>query len=196
MKTLALFFFVSMTTTGMAQNSTQPQQCPDVLVQDFAWGVMQRNVSSEDPKFKADSSGRPLNTKDNPINTVGNPVNMAGVPVDTSPVSPQGTPRGFQIPVASKSESVQTIETRRETYLLIKNFGNKIITKINWDYVFYSDPGMEQELKRHQFHSKKKIPPGEVKFLSEYVLKRAPSKYQKVFISRVEFSDGSIWPIP
>lgn len=197
MKALALFFFVSMAATGLAQNSTQPQSCPDVTVKDFAWGMMQRNVSSEDPRFKADSSGRPVNTKDNPINSVGSPINMSGVAVDAAPVRPQGTPRGFQIPVAeNKSESVLTVETRRETYLLVMNSGNKIIKKIDWDYVFFSDAAMKQELKRHQFRSKKKIAPGEVKFLSEYVLKRAPSKYQRVFISRVEFSDGSIWPGP
>lgn len=197
MKALALFFFVSMAATGLAQNSAQPQNCPDVLVQDFAWGVTQRNVTSEDPRFKADSTGRPINTTDNPINSVGSPINMSGVAVDAAPVRPQGTPRGFQIPVAeNKSDAVLTIETRRETYMLVKNSGNKIIKKIHWDYVFFSDPAMKQEVRRHQFQSKKKIAPGEVKFLSEYVLKRAPSKYQRVFISRVEFGDGSIWPGP
>lgn len=195
MKALALLFFLSMAATGLAQTSTPPQTCPDVMVKDFAWGVMQRSVSSEDPRFKADSNGRQINTKDNPINSVGSSIHMSGVPVDTAPVRPQGTPRGFQIPVAeNKSESVLTVETRHETYMLVMNSGNKIIKKIDWDYVFFSDAAMKQELKRHQFRTKKKIAPGEVKFLSENVLKRAPSKYQRVYISRVEFSDGSIWP--
>ncbi len=201
MKALALFIFVSMAATGLAQDSPQPQKaaqlqsCPDVMVKDFAWGMTQRSVSSEDPRFKADSSGRPVNTKDNPINSVGSSIHMSGVPVDTAPVRPQGTPRGFQVPVAeNKSDAILTVETRRETYMLVMNSGNKIIKKIDWDYVFFSDSAMKQELKRHQFRSKKKIAPGEVKFLSEYVLKRAPSKYQRVFISRVEFGDGSIWP--
>ncbi len=204
MKALALFIFVSMAATGLAQDSTQPQKpaqpqsCPDVMVKDFAWGMTQRSVTSEDPRFKADSSGRPVNNKDNPINSVGSPINMSGVAVDAAPVRPQGTPRGFQIPVAENktSDAVLTIETRRETYMLVMNSGSKIIRKIDWDFVFFSDAAMKQELKRHQFRSKKKIAPGEVKFLSEYVLKRAPSKYQRVYISRVEFSDGSIWPGP
>jgi hypothetical protein len=193
----ALIFIVSIAAGASAQNSAQPNECPDVKVQDFAWGVAQRMVFSEDPRFKPDSSGRPVNTKDNPINSVGSSVNMTGVPLETAPVRPQGTPRGFQIPVAeNKSDTVQTIETRRETYMLVKNAGNKIIKKISWDYVFFSDAAMQQELKRHQFKSKKKIAPGEAKFLSEYVVKRAPSRYQRVFISRVEFGDGSIWPGP
>jgi hypothetical protein len=192
----ALLFLISLATSALAQTSTPTPDCPDVLIQDYAWGVVRRSVSSEDPKFKANSTGRSLNTKDNPINTVGNPVNMEGIPVDTSPVRPQGAPPTAQVQPGGNPETVQDIQIRRETYLLVKNSGNKTIKAINWDYVFFTDSEMRHELKRHKFRSKKKIAPGEAKFLSEYVSVRSISRYQRVLINQVEFADGSIWQRP
>jgi hypothetical protein len=188
-----LLLLISLAAGASAQTPTPAQDCPCLLVQDYAWGVARRDVSREDPRFKASSSDRPINTKDNPINTVGNPVNMVGVPVNTAPVRPAGGPPGSQVPISRNSEMVEQVEVRRETYMLVKNSGDKIIKTIKWDYVFFSDPAMEREVRRHKFQSKKKIEPGEAKFLSEYVFKRAPSRYQKVFINRIEFKDGSVW---
>lgn len=191
-----LLFIVLLAASASAQVSSSTQECPDVLIQNYEWGVTHRSVYNDDPRFKADSGGRPINTRDNPVNTVGNPVNMVGVPVDTAPVRPQGTPPAAQTPIARGSDMIQNIAIRHETYLLVKNSGSKIIKAIGWDYVFFTDSTGEHELKRHTFRSKKKIAPGEAKFLSEYVDKRAASRYQKVFINRVEFADGSIWQRP
>lgn len=190
-----LLFIIFLATNTPAQNPASEQDCPDVLIQDYAWGVTRRNKSNTDPTYRADSGGK-LNTRDNPINSVGNPVNMVGVPVNTAPVRPQGAPPVGQIPVSDGSEMLQNIEIRRETYLLVKNSGNRIIKTIDWEYVFFTDASLEHELKRQKFHTKKKLAPGEVKFLSEYVSKRASSKYQKVFINRVEFADKSVWQRP
>jgi hypothetical protein len=197
MKAAAVLLFIIFLTTGaLAQSPALELECPDVLIQDYAWGVTRRTSSNSDPNYRADTGGK-LNTKDNPINSVGNPVNMVGVPINTAPVRPQGAPpAGLNPGAGSSSEMVQNIVVRRETYLLVKNSGNKIIRTVDWDYVFFTDASMEHELKRNKFHSKKKIAPGEVKFLSEYVSKHAASKYQKVFVNRVEFADKSIWQRP
>lgn len=190
-----MLFIIFLATGASAQNETSAMECPEVLIQDYAWGVTRKNVSSADPNYRADSGGK-INARDNPINTVGNPVNMVGVPVNTAPVRPQGAPPGPQVSVGGSSEMEENIVIRRETYVLVKNSGDKIIKAVDWDYVFFTDLTMEHELKRHKFRTRKKIAPGEVKFLSEYVDKHAASKYQKVFINRVEFADKSVWQRP
>ncbi|OLE51783.1 MAG: hypothetical protein AUG51_21210 [Acidobacteria bacterium 13_1_20CM_3_53_8] len=165
-----------------------------MAVRGYEWGVTHRSISAEDPTFNADSVGRRPNTQEHPINTVGDPVNTMGIPVNTSPVRPQGTIPVQRSPIPlGNPEIVETVEVQRETYVLVKNSGNKIIKAIDWDYVFFSDEAMEHEVKRHKFRTRKKIAPGASKFLSEYVEKRAASRYQRVFINRVEFADGSVW---
>ncbi len=195
-----LLIGISLVTCALAQNSPLEKDlekgCPGLSVQDYQWGVTHRTSNKEDPIFKADSSGRRLNTKDNPINTISNPLNAVGVPMGTNPVRPQGEAPPPETPIGSSLESIENVEVRRESYVLVKNSGPNTVKAINWDYVFFSDSAMEHELKRHKFHSKKKVAPGEAKFLSEYVFSRALSQYQKVFINRVEFVDGSIWQRP
>ncbi|MEP6912582.1 MAG: hypothetical protein ABI923_07495 [bacterium] len=191
--TAVLLVIISLATCVSAQNPPPTQQdCPDILVQDYRWGATQRTKATEDPVFKADSSGRRMNTQDNPINTVGNPVNTVGVPMGTNPVRPQGdTPA--RDPALGSLEAIENIEVRRESYMLVRNVGARTIKTIYWDYVFFSDAAMEHELKRHKYHTKKKIAPGQVKFVSEYVDRRAASKFQTVFINKIEFADGSMW---
>lgn len=197
MRTVAILALtMSLAALVSAQALPQTQECEDVQIQDFAWGVAKRRVSVEDPKFKANSSGRSPNTKDNTVNTIGDPVNIVGVPRDTNPVRPQGGPPSHGFPISANSDTVQSVETRRETYMLVKNAGSKIIHSITWDYIFFSEAAMEHEVKSQRFQSKKKIAPGEVKFLSHSVFKRAPSKYQRVVLQKVEFSDGSTWQRP
>ena len=160
MKLAASVIIITALASGVwAQLPASDKDCPEVVTQDFAWGVVRKKVSGEDPKFSANSSGSMVNTKDNPINTVGNPVNMIGVPINSNPVRPQGPQPPSQVPIPQRTEIVQSIEVRRETYLLVKNSGNKIIKSIKWDYVFFNDADLSQELKRFKFHSKKKISP-------------------------------------
>ena len=190
--TAVLLVTISLATCVAAQNPPTTQESTDVLVQDYRWGVTRRASRSEDPLFNADSSGRRMNTRDNPVNTIGNPVNTVGIPMGTAPVRPQGDPPARD-PALSNSESVQNVEVRRESYILVKNVGAKTIKAISWDYVFFKDAAREHELKRHKYNSKKKIAPGETKFVSEYVDQRAASKYQTVLINKINFADGSFW---
>jgi hypothetical protein len=191
--TAALSVIICLASCISAQTPPPNQQdCPDILVQDYRWGVTHRTKANEDPVFKADSTGRRMNTRDNPVNTVGNPVNTMGVPMGTNPVRPQGEPPARD-PSLSTLESIESVEVRRESYMLVKNVSAKIIKAINWEFVFFSDDAREHELKRYRYHTRKKIAPGGVGFVSEYVDDRAASKFQTVVINRIEFADGTIW---
>lgn len=180
--------------SGQSPSPSQPDH-PDIVVQDFRWGVTHRTKRADDPIFKADSSGRRTNTRDDPINTLGNPVNTMGVPMGTSPVRPQGSPP-TRDPGVGEMERIENVEVRRENYLLVKNVSAKVIKAIDWNYVFFNDATLERELKRYRYHSKKKIAPGEIKFVSEYVDRRAVSEFQAVVINKIEFNDGSVWQRP
>ncbi len=191
--TAILLVIISLATYVSAQNPSPIQQdCPDIVVQDYRWGVTHRTRATDDPIFKADSSGRRMNTRDNPINTVGNPVNTMGVPIGTNPVRPQGDPPTHD-PAVGEVERIENLEVRRENYMLVKNVSAKVIKAIDWNYVFFSEAALEHELKRYKYHSKKKLAPGEMKFVSEYVDRRAASEFQTVVINKIEFADGSVW---
>jgi hypothetical protein len=168
------------------QPTSPDQDCPDVAVQSFAWGVASSRVVNLDPSFAADiqSNGRGSRqaaTTNIPSDAPTTPVRMPG----NTPI-----PRS---PTASGPQTVEHVGGQRESYVLVKNSGSRVIRAIYWDYVFFTDEAMAHELKRHKFHTKKRIAPGETKFLSEFVNGHADSQYQKVFINRVEFSDGSVW---
>jgi hypothetical protein len=191
--TAILLVIISLAICVSAQNPPVIQQdCPDVFVQDYRWGVPHRSRSADDPIFKADSSGRRANMRDDPVNTIGNPVHMMGVPMGTNPVRPQGAPP-TRDPGVGEIERIEITEVRRENYMLVKNVSAKIIKAIDWNYVFFSDVALEHELKRYKYRSKKKIAPGEMKFVSEYVDKRALSEFQAIVINKIEFADGSVW---
>src|SRR2546423_12914249 len=167
-------------------NPSSTQDCPDLAVQNFAWGVASRRAVNVDPTFMADIQGDRRG---------GGQAARTVIPSDapTTPVRLPGTvpvPRG---PTAGGPETVERVGVQRESYVLVKNSGSRVIRAIFWDYVFFTDEAMAHELKRHKFRTKKRIAPGETKFLSEFVNGHADSQYQRVFINRVEFSDGSVW---
>jgi hypothetical protein len=191
--TAVLLVIIALATCVSAQiPPVGPPVYPDIVVQDFRWGVTHRSRRADDPIFSADSSGRRTNTRDDPINTMGNPVNTMGVPLGTNPVRPQGSPP-TRDPGVGEVERIENVEVRRENYMLVKNVSAKVIKAIDWNYVFFNDATLEHELKRYKYHSKKKIAPGEMKFVSEYVDRRAVSEFQAVVINKIEFTDGSIW---
>jgi hypothetical protein len=191
--TAVLLVAIALGTCVSAQTPPASQPAyPDIVVQDYRWGVTHRTRRADDPIFKADSSGRRANTRDDPINTMGNPVNTMGVPMGTNPVRPQGSPP-TRDPGVGQIERIENVEVRRENYMLVKNVSAKVIKTIDWNYIFFNDANLEQELKRYKYHSKKKIAPGELKFVSEYVDRRALSEFQAVVINKIEFTDGSVW---
>ena len=91
----------------------------------------------------------------------------------------------------------------------VRNGGQKAVKSIDWDYVFL-DPDTQAEIERHQFTSDEKIGPGKEKELSIFNLapptrtvsahasgrKDAPPFVERIILVRVEYSDGSVWPVP
>ena len=86
-----------------------------------------------------------------------------------------------------------TIILQRETYVLVRNVGERTVKSVAWSYVFYNDEKRENELRRYQFQTKEKLEPGEMKFLTERVGEDAPTSYGTVIIERIEFEDGAVW---
>lgn len=81
----------------------------------------------------------------------------------------------------------------------VRNDGPKAVKAVEWDYVF-SEPGGGKELKRYRLQSKQTVEPGATATLSKdvYVKPEEDSRHltagrQKVFITRVEYADGSAW---
>jgi len=91
----------------------------------------------------------------------------------------------------------------------VKNTHTKIVTEIDWDYVFY-DAVTRREIGRHRFTSQTKIGAGKTKELSftiptppartvsVYALdaKERHSLLEQVIIRRVVYTDGTTWQSP
>ena len=106
----------------------------------------------------------------------------------------------------------QQTELPRDGYrykVTLRNGGVKTVKSIDWDYCFV-DPATNQELSRHQFTSDETIKPGKSKEVSVRYLKppvktvdvRSLKKKEnesfvgRVIVSRLQFSDGSVWQRP
>jgi len=81
----------------------------------------------------------------------------------------------------------------------IKNRGAKKIKAIEWDYVF-TNPESQKEIKRFKIKSKQMVGPDEIVTLSKTVvldtsqeMQPVNNAKQKVFITRLEYEDGSVW---
>src|SRR5687767_3248223 len=90
----------------------------------------------------------------------------------------------------------------------VRNRGSKIITAVEWDYVFF-DTNSQNEVGRRRFRSEEKIAPGKSKEL-KYFLTKPPTQTvsiyslgkneranlgEDVLIVRVEYADGSAWQL-
>ena len=90
----------------------------------------------------------------------------------------------------------------------VRNSGTKLITAVEWDYVFF-DTNNHSEIGRRKFRSDQKIAPGKSKEL-KYFLTTPPTHTvsihsldkneranlgEEVLIVRVEYADGSIWQL-
>jgi hypothetical protein len=76
------------------------------------------------------------------------------------------------------------------------NSGSKTIKAIVWEYVFFADAAMNQELSRYQIITKKKLRPGETRVLKGVVWSPSRSTYQQASLRRIEYADGSVWQAP
>ncbi|HKO99108.1 MAG TPA: hypothetical protein VJU86_19060 [Pyrinomonadaceae bacterium] len=90
----------------------------------------------------------------------------------------------------------------------VRNSGSRIITAVEWDYVFF-DVNNQSETGRRRFRSEEKIAPGKSKEL-KYLITSPPTQTvsihslgkneranlgEEVLIVRVEYADGSFWQL-
>ena len=93
--------------------------------------------------------------------------------------------------------------------MTVKNAGKKTLRAVEWEYIFTDAEGQKEEA-RQTFVSRKKIKPGESKELL-HVSTSPPSmtinamaqgegshnqSVERVVITRIEYSDGSVWKRP
>lgn len=105
-----------------------------------------------------------------------------------------------------QSSAIKSAHSRAEgkaTYqynLEVKNTAAQPIVEIVWEYVF-TDPKMQQEMRRYSFVSKAKIKPGSTKKIS-VTTTQAPyqvldasgtGKSEYVSCRQIKYADGSVW---
>jgi hypothetical protein len=81
----------------------------------------------------------------------------------------------------------------------LKNRGAKTIKTLSWDYVF-TDAKERKELRRYKLQSKQQVLPGETQTLMRDVeldpkenTRHITTGKQSVEITRIEYTDGSVW---
>ena len=160
------------------------QQSPELEVLDYKWAVPHSTTFHQNPGFSADASNpREDRNRREPLNDIERTQDQNRKAGDSSITAPP--PRG--------DRKVEQTVTRLDTYAHIKNTGNKRIKAISWSYVFYADVYYQREVKRHSFRSKVDISPGQESNLIKQVSGPGPTRYQKVLINQIEYSDGSKW---
>ena len=81
----------------------------------------------------------------------------------------------------------------------LKNTGSKAIKAVAWEYVF-ADPATGKEIKRFKFQSGQQIQAGATETLMKAVglspkenTRSLNSGKQSVTVTRIEYTDGSVW---
>lgn len=82
---------------------------------------------------------------------------------------------------------------------VFKNTSAKTVKEISWDYVF-TDEESGKEIRRFKIQSKQQIPPGRPEPLAKDIgidpkedTRPLNSARQSVEVTRVEYTDGSVW---
>jgi hypothetical protein len=74
--------------------------------------------------------------------------------------------------------------------MVVKNIGTKPVTAVEWEYLLF-EAGATEPVKRYKIQTKKAIQPGEQAELTKEVTPKGQE--QQARITRIEYSDGSIW---
>lgn len=99
-------------------------------------------------------------------------------------------------PANMRDRGIYTAQWLSKAQATAHNSGSKIIKAIVWDYVFFADAGMSQELSRYQINTSKKLRPGETRVLKGVVWSPSRSLYQQAHLRRIEYADGTVWQAP
>jgi hypothetical protein len=195
--------FSCLSVSAHAQSPpTAYQESPGITVIKFSW-------SKERIKWEGDPFGGP----------VENFEDMRRRRVDERRVERARSTGnvGEAAKVEREMRAEQVIKSRppeppRYTFVYrtsVKNTGEKTIKEIDWDYIFF-DSVTGQELGRREFTSVENIEPGKNRELlftinkppthriSVYALdkKERDGLVEKVTITRVQYSDESVWQRP
>jgi hypothetical protein len=103
------------------------------------------------------------------------------------------------VPSSYKAERTISYVFKYMTKATLKNRGAKTIKAISWEYVF-ADPESGKEIKRFKIQSAQQIQPGATETLTKEIglspkenTRSLNSGRQSVTITRIEYTDGSVW---
>jgi hypothetical protein len=181
----SILLAISLGAALLAQTPVGAQQPPDIEVMSFKWGVPHTTTFSQNPGYGADASTpKDDRNRKEPITEIERSAEANQYRIDPSK---SGSPGGI------RQRKVEQTVDRFETYLYVKNSGDKRIKAISWRYIFYTDWKYQKEVKHYTFRGKTDILPGELKTLIKPVVDRASTRYHSVLIDHIEYADGSKW---
>lgn len=198
MKALTLLlFFIVLICIAQAQTPTPVSSQPDIAITKFSWREVKHSQLNS-----ARQRERIRNTEIN--RRIGEVIQ--DTPADSAEIERLEALRKKQIthinlPNASGKEYEYKVH--------VKNTGAKVMTNLTWTYVFV-DPASQKEIRQYIFQSKVKIDPGKEKKLLAFgdfppprvASIKGMSKnneqawIEKVNITRIEYSDKSVWQHP
>lgn len=202
MKTLAsAFFIVALAVVSAAQTQTASNNPPDIQISRVNWSKSYVKPDfGNNPLFAADA-GSGLYTERTA--TVSRARVNASTPVPQTNIIGSPNPYRVQLPAWSG---------RTDGYLYqatLKNNGARTIKALDWEYIF-TDSLSESVVARHRFQTLIKIAPGKEKKLDGFAIS-PPTKIvnaktvaknpaqpftEQVVITRIEYTDGSVWTRP
>jgi hypothetical protein len=195
MKTLSTVMIgVCLTAIAAAQNMPTP---PDMEILNQSWHREVINTKLNADPFKVNDQTREI-------------LLSQKQPSEINPKKPDTT-RAVQPKAPSTKAPTSGSGRRFETYFYrakVKNIGDKTIKSIAWEYVFIN-PETKAEISRFQCASRIKIHPGKSGDLSmnasvppSNVIDAGKASQgqerfiERIIISRIEYSDGSVWQRP
>ncbi|HEX8457432.1 MAG TPA: hypothetical protein VF656_09060 [Pyrinomonadaceae bacterium] len=82
---------------------------------------------------------------------------------------------------------------RFELAAVFRNTGERAITSVSWEFLFFEDEQQTKLMLRHKYRDGKRILPGEQVRLEHVALKGAATPHKAVRITRVAYADGTVW---
>lgn len=98
--------------------------------------------------------------------------------------SPSGDPDGLMSSTTAATHAVSA---------LFRNTGSKTVKSVKWEFVFFKDEQQTKVQKRHTFHGKQEIRPGEAVRLKNWSYKPPATEYGAARVVRVDYTDGTSW---
>lgn len=202
---IALFIF-ALAGVSMGQTSTASDNPADVKILRMKWSKLYGNTTSGNTLFDAGSKANPMTqTAVVGPGSVANQYPLAPFP-PTSEDALLNNPRPGRGLVSKWRRPLVDGYTYQTT---IENRGAKTVKAVNWEYVF-TDAINQSVLARHSFYSKARIAPGRRRNLSQFAA-APPTRIvnakavaqnpqqpftEQVLITRIEYTDGSVWERP